>query len=57
MLKNFISSLKLTHKLTDIVRFLNNLRNFNNTKKKIHKLVFGLILIPQIGDTKYVLHE
>ena len=56
MLKNFISSLKLTYRLADMVRSLNNLRNFHDTKKKIHKLVFELILIPRTGDTKHVLH-
>ena len=51
MLKNFISSLKLIHRLVNMVTFVDNLRNFNDTKK-IHKLVFDLILIPQIYDTK-----
>ena len=32
MLKNFISFLKFTHRLIDMVRILNNLRNFNDKK-------------------------
>ena len=55
MLKNFISFLKLIYRLTDMLRSLNDLKNFNDTKK-FHKLVFKLILTPQIGDTKHVLY-